>query len=618
MCGISGYFSPEGLKFENKLQKMLDIMHHRGPDFQDFKILEHCGFAHNRLSLLDLTNAGNQPFFDADNLLVFNGEIYNFLELKNQLPAINYTSTSDTAVLFHALKTWGIEKTLQKIKGMFAFAWYNNTTKKMILARDRYGIKPLFYGYNTDKSIWFSSEIKALLPVINTEVNHFKILFSTFGNLEREQKNTAWKNIFHIEPGTYLEINTNSSKINRYYSIFDTIDKNLYDAYNKMNSDEIVSEFNNLLNKSIISMNIADAPLGAFVSGGIDSNLIALYSKNHNPTIKLFTANILGKHSEYKDTLALAQSLNANLYDYKFHKDDILRDWVDVTWHYESPLVVHFNAIPFSNVAKLTREHNVKAVLTGEAADELFLGYPNLLQNNYIKAINFPYKVLDTFYSKTPIINKFLSKQKNASEMFNFLLNSSGSYNSASIIEQKDKYSFVPKSDLHLYMHTPRMFSDHLLSLLWRNDRMGMKYSIESRFPYLDENIVAFAMNLPVKFKIGKTLAINNIKHPFLIDKHIVRKLAENKLPSQLVKKPKKGFPITGLRNVSVQPDYFYNSYVSNIFNLTNNEIRLMFATEDSYVIAKLVALEIWGNLFIENIKKTKIIEKLNRFVKII
>jgi asparagine synthase (glutamine-hydrolysing) len=147
------------------------------------------------------------------------------------------------------------------------------------------------------------------------------------------------------------------------------------------------------------------------------------------------------------------------------------------------------------------------------------------------------------------------------------------------------------------------MMHEHIVSLLWRNDRMGMAHSIESRFPFLDEDIISFSMNLPIKFKIGRTLSFYNYKHPFLVDKYIVRKLAEKTLPKSLAYKPKNGFPVEGLRSVKVKPFFFNNGTVTNIMQLSQQQINYMCTNSDSYLIAILAAVEIWAKLFIE--KKT-------------
>lgn len=620
MCGISGFINQNKEKVnEQNLDQMLQIQNHRGPDYQGKLYLGSVGFAHNRLSLLDLSNAGNQPFENDNYVLVFNGEIYNFQELKKELLAVTYASTSDTAVLFQALIEWGVAKTVKKLKGMFAFSWYNKTTQEMYLVRDRLGIKPLFYGFDNHKTLWFASEIKAILAVVETTPNPVKVLYSSLGVLERSRKNTAWDAIKQVEPGNYIYINNKNLEEVKYYTVFDTVNEITYNRLNQSSVKDVLSEFENLFDQSVKSMCISDAPLGAFVSGGIDSSIIAQYAVKNNANLKLFTANVIGKHSEFEDAKDLAKSLNKDLFDYSYQKEMALRDWVKVTWHYESPLVVHFNAIPFSNVAKLAFDHQVKAVLTGEGSDELFLGYSGLITKRYSNILNLPYTILDKIYNKIPKLKSFLTNTGGSQDLLTVYKKSAENFTNEIFYNQgKSVYDFVPKNKKDEHLQTAIMLHEHLVSLLWRNDRMGMIHSIESRFPFLDEDIIAFAMNLPTKFKIGKTFKFHNYKHPFLMDKYLVRKLAENKLPPNLVNKVKKGFPIDGLRNIKVDPIFFHNGTILQILQLTQDQLKYMCVTTPNYLTSILAAVEIWAKLFIEKKSIDEVDLLVQKYCKII
>lgn len=603
MCGISGFINYSNQTIELKhLKKMLSIQHHRGPDFQGIYYKGFVGFAHNRLSLLDLSNQGNQPFEDNEFVLVYNGEIYNYLEIKRQLPPFDYQSSSDTAVLFHALKVWGIDKTLSKIHGMFAFSWYNKTTKELLLARDRIGIKPLYYGVDNYKNYWFSSEVKTILAVTDFKPNAFKVLFSSLGSLEKSRYETAWDNIHHVKPGTYITINEKGIAEKTYYTLASTIDEKEYTRLDNMSFSDVVAELDYLFDSSVKKMIASDAPMGAFVSGGIDSSLIALYGAKHQPDFKLFTANVVGQYSEVEDAKLLAKSLNKELFDYSFEKDMAIRDWAKATWHYESPIVVHFNAIPFSNVSQLANEHNVKAVLTGEGADELFLGYPKLLTRKYDNFIKSPYTFLNSIYSKVPKLLPYINKTGGSQDILALFEQASNNFTRQIIRDETiNNYSFLSEKKKQEQYLTKQMLNEQIVSLLHRNDRMGMMHSIESRFPFLDEEIIAFAMNLPTKFKIRNTSKFYNYKHPFLLDKSIVRKLADNKLPVQLTRKRKSGFPSYALRNANVKPEFFKNGHVSDIMQLDSKQIKYISSNFNNYNTALLASVEIWCKLFLEN-----------------
>lgn len=612
MCGISGFFNPNALTIsETQLDQLAQPQVHRGPDYLGKYYNQYVGFAHNRLSLLDLSANGNQPFEDENFVLVFNGEIYNYLQIKAELPPKAYTSTSDTAVLFHALATWGIDKTVKKIKGMFAFSWFNKNTQELYLVRDRLGIKPLFYTIDSQQTLWFASEVKAILQTVSVEANPFKVLFSSLGNLERSRYATAWDAINQVEPGTYIRYSNGKLDISAYYSILETVDQTTYSRLTKSSLNDVLHEFEHLIDYSVKSMSVSDAAMGSFVSGGIDSSLISHYAVQHNADLKLFTANVLGKHSEFEDAQLLAKTLNKNLYDYKFEKEMALRDWVKVTWHYESPIVVHFNAIPFSNVAQLTREHQVKAVLTGEGSDELFLGYPKLLTKRYERFIKLPYSILDFFYSKVPKLNQYITNTGGSQDLMGVFQKGAQNFSNQLFLDEvKKTYDFVPLKKRGEHLETAKMLHEHLVSLLWRNDRMGMMYSVESRFPFLDEDVIAFGMNLPTQFKIGRTAKLHNIKHPFLVDKFIVRKLAEKNLPNALVYKQKNGFPLHGLRDMIVQPEFFDQSTIAEVMQLTQAQIRYMCTHEWNYLTSILAAVEIWCKLFVER-KSIEAVEAL-------
>ncbi len=602
MCGISGFFNIKGddLPYE-ALTKMLKIQHHRGPDFQGIYYNNYIGLAHNRLSLLDLSSTGNQPFQDDNYVLIYNGEIYNYKELKQELNYLTHTSSSDTAVLFQALKHWGVNKTVQKIKGMFAFSWYDKKEKELYLVRDRLGIKPMFYGWDSLQTLWFSSELKAISSILKCTPNPIKVLYSSLGVLERSRKETAWNEINHVTPGTYLKIDKSGLNEITYYTVFDTINENEYNRLNQSKTEKVLDEFEFLFKKSTKTMCVSDAPMGAFVSGGIDSSLISYYASENSPNIKLFTANVIGKYSEYIDAKLLASTLNKPLFDYKFEKEMVLRDWVNVTWYYESPVVVHLNAIPFSGVSMLAKEHKVKAVLTGEGADELFFGYSYLLAKRYDKFLKLPYYILNVLYSLIPPLKSYISKTGGSEDLVNVFHRASHNFSNEITFKTHHKaYDFLTFKDREEHLLTSKMLQDHIVSLLWRNDRIGMMHSIESRFPFLDEGLISFAMNLPSKYKIGNSWKIHDYKHPFLVDKFIVRKLAQSKLPKSLVNKKKNGFPMHGLRDILIHSEFFRNGFVSNIFQINQIQIEHMCSTSNNYITSLLASVEIWAKLFIE------------------
>ena len=615
MCGISGFInSNKKTVDESVLQTLLQVQHHRGPDAAGIYYDSFVGLAHNRLSLLDLTENGNQPFEDAEHVLIYNGEIYNYEELRAMLPPKDYQSSSDTAVLFHALKTWGVDKAIKSLRGMFAFAWYDKKSHNLTLGRDRIGIKPLFYGADTNGTYCFASEIKSILAVIKGQVNPIKVLYSGLGVLEKSRYETAWCNIFQVKPGSYISISQEKVTETIYHDLAWDVDENEFKRLDKLSFGEVLNEFEGLFNSAIKKMLISDAPMGVYVSGGIDSSLIAVRATAYQPDLKLFTANVKGKYSEFADAEFLAECLGKKLYDYPFEKEMALRDWAKVTWHYESPLVIHFNAIPFSNVSQLAYEEKVKAVLTGEGADELFLGYPKLLTRKYDKMIKSPFALLTQVYNTIPKLKSYVFNTGGSQDLLGLFEQAAQNF-TRQTIREKDigAYDFLPEKARQEQYLTAQMMREGIISLLWRNDRMGMINSIEARFPFLDEKITAFAMNLPVKFKIGRTKRFHNYKHPFLIDKYIVRKLAEKNLPHRLTYKKKNGFPSYGLRHTAIKPEFFKNGFLAEMMQLNDKQVEYMCGNFTSYNIALLGSVEVWAKLFLGNETIEQVSESINR-----
>lgn len=620
MCGIAGIYNLNGGHVaKNDLLKFGATITHRGPDNFGFFISQNLGMAHNRLSLLDLSDTANQPFQNDDYVLIYNGEIYNFRSLRKRLEVekgIVFKTTSDTEVLFYLLIENGVEAALKQIKGMFAFAFYDKRRDGLWLSRDRLGIKPLYYTVKNGTFYW-ASEMKTLVNNLGLKLNPVRGLFSLNGLGEKSKSKTLFDELFSVEPGTYLRLKTTEElKIFNFYNPSDDFDLGYYKELEKLDKPAIVSEFGRLFDKSVEQMLMSDAPTGAFVSGGVDSSLIAAVAKSKNPDLQLFTANVVGSLSEFDDAKLVSNHLNAKLFDYKFEPEMFLRDWVEFTYHYESPIVVHTNAVPFGNVAKLARERGVKAVLTGEGADELFLGYPKLLSQRYHKYALLPFTFLKKIYQAVPGLSEYLFPRADNS-VLNFAGNLVSHFEAQQLVRNPEKLDFLAGRERNEQEMTLRLLNEHLVTLLHRNDRMGMMASIEARFPFLDEEIVKFGINLPAKFKIGKSRRFYNYKHPFLVDKWIVRKLAEKHLPKQIVYKKKFGFGMLGHKFMHVKSDFFRGGWVSESYGLDLKTIDYLTETQNPYFIAKLVSVEIFGRIFEGKENFDRISADVNKFVRL-
>lgn len=579
------------------------IQHHRGPDSTGFAEYPNVLLAHNRLSLIDLHERSNQPFTSDRYCLIYNGEIYNFKELKEELSRdyqISFRGTSDTEVLFYALKHWGVKNTLGRIQGMFAFAFYDQQTKVIVIARDKIGIKPLFY-FENNGLMYFASELKALTSVHpNLQLNKPRLMQAAMGALETSRRFTGFEGIKQLEPGHYLHFAVDSkitATPEKYFQTADWIDESEWNRLNRMSAQEVDLEFEELLARSVKSILIADAGMGAFVSGGIDSSLIAAMGHKVR-NISLYSSNVMGRFSEIEDAKLLAKHINGEIHVNNFDPHFFIRDWVKTTWFYDSPIVVHPSAVPFQNIASLTRLNGDKAVITGEGSDELFLGYPRLLTKRYDGLIQFPHNFINIIYKRIPGLTRYLNLNK--SDYFGETGKMSFNYE-RKVKEKRYRgcFSFLKgTNDIEAQLLSPSMVDNGLHSLLWRNDRMGMMHSIESRFPFLDDEVMKFGINLPVKFKIGRSARFHNWKHPFLIDKAIVRRLGAKYLPDRLVNKKKDGFPMYGQMYMKVDEGFFRNGFWQQQMEMTDEAISYMYQHVEPYLLAKLASVEIWGRLF--------------------
>jgi asparagine synthase (glutamine-hydrolysing) len=392
MCGIAGMVSFTGQIERSLLQQMSDIMSHRGPDGDGIWTSsdKRIGFSHRRLSIIDLSINANQPMHDRDGrgTIVFNGEIYNSAELRKELcqeGAVFLTDHSDTETLLLGYLTWGGEKLFKKLNGMFAFAIYDRKFQKLILARDRVGIKPLYF-YESGDGMVFASEIKALLlyPEINPELD--KESFFHYLSLRAiPSPRTLFKGIEKISPGGFIEIDINERKISRRSYWDPLIDSDRMHRTFKEAEDRLEE----LLYSSGRYRMISDVPVGIFLSGGIDSSYLLKIVSENRSGLSSFTVSYPG-HEEYnEDKIAseIAKEAGTLHHDVKISEDAYAEALSEVTYYQDEPIAapVCTSVFYLSRAAKMA---NIPVILTGEGADELFIGYKKWLSVRNMQRIN--------------------------------------------------------------------------------------------------------------------------------------------------------------------------------------------------------------------------------------
>lgn len=602
MCGIAGIIrSDGGVVEEGALRAMAASMSHRGPDASGIWIGEGLGFAHTRLSLFDLSDAANQPWTGEGDSLVFNGEIYNFVDLRRALEVEGcvFHTSSDTEVLFTCIQTWGIEGALDRIRGMFAFAFHDASSATTYLCRDRYGIKPLHYVVS-DEGIMFASEVKAMMVISPPEVDELLALMSLRTLGDKFQTRTLFRGVRQVAPGSVVEIRDGRTVSVRDYSpLLDVVDEQRYRDLDERSFDGVCAELGSLLEGAIDRMAVCDAKLGVFLSGGVDSSLIAaVAAAQGHGSFRAFTSDVRGPSSERSQADEVARSLGIPLHASLFEAQDWASDWVRATWHLETPVITNPSTVPFARVALLAHNHGYKAVLTGEGSDELFLGYPRLASGGVERLAGAPVAALRRLYRRVPgLVDAVLNERD--SNSYDFLRGIAGGFEDADLADAaKERYGFLDPRQAGLQAASVVMVQTSLQALLQRNDRMGMSASIESRFPFLDEEVVAFALNLPARWKLRRSRAVHDPKHPFVIDKAPIRAIAESRLDPEVASRRKNGFPTPGLRAVAVRPGAFADSWSAEAFGAGRSFDRQIAQWRQPYDVAKLMSVEIFGRLF--------------------
>ncbi len=547
MCGIAGSINIT-LK-----ENVLNFIKHRGPDSQGL-IEKQVGdnkvfLGHTRLSILDLTEAGSQPMLTdcGKYAIVFNGEIYNHLELRKKLTNISFKGHSDTETILYYIREFGI-KSVNDFNGIFSFGFLDIEKEKLYLVKDHFGVKPLYYNI-TGNTLVFSSELKVLLKSgVKKEID-LASLDNILTLRYNPAPNTIFKNIFKLSAASYLEydLKTHQYKIETYR-------KEAYTINNKITINEAVDEYSKLFENAVKRQLLADVPLGLFLSGGLDSAFIGkVMSQNLNYPIKTFTVGFMGKgnFNELEDAQTTANLLGSDHTADFLTQDQYLEYFRQSFYHTEEPIAEP--TIPALYHLSKMASKSVKVVLSGQGADEPMAGYKRyygeVLMSKYATLLNLlPYKITKQFFKSNETFQRgvYSAQFKNEEDRFMAIytlfsdeLKSKIYKNDLLAIISIKKEKFFSKfyeevrgesDSLNrlLYIDTRTMLPDNLLLF---NDKTTMAHSIENRVPFLDKDLVAFVETLPSHFKLnGK------------IHKYVERKAAENFLPSEVMNRKKRAF----------------------------------------------------------------------------
>ena len=615
MCGVFGVwkYQDSGRPDLDRLSEAARLMDHRGPDHQGVYADGRVGLAHTRLSLVDLHARSNQPFWEPthQHCLVYNGEIYNFRELRDLVrrPDLAFETTGDTEVLLHSLVHLGVEETLKRVEGMFAFAWYDSVACRLVLARDRFGMKPLFFHDGADALV-FASEIRALRPWVPFTPDPFTIAAFLQGAGPPTQGFTHFRGIRILPPGTVMTLEVNARpQVRRFFSLTQFRDLDEARRLERMPTARVLDLVDETLCRSVETQLEADVPVGAFCSGGVDSSVVmAIAARRHN-NLAVFHANVVGRHSELDAATRLAEHLKLHLLAVDVRDSDFIDQLPMVTRHFGHPIGYRWDSIPLYMVSHLVARHGVRAVISGEGSDELFLGYRSLMPRLSLAMLKPPLYLVRNLVKRliqgrdaewlTPVPPRDLGPGL----LSRFEIE----------IENAERESLGrPKDHLSL-----RMTAYHLRTLLHRNDSLGMSASIECRFPFLDSGLARLAVNLPYQHKIRYSSRIGDLDHPFVGDKWAIRQVAARYLPSDLSARPKRPFPTDAFSRMRIPEAFLMSSFVADLLELSKREIAFLAEQAEQALLLRLLHLDVWARVCLNDEAPAETVRRLRKHVTI-
>lgn len=569
MCGIVGYIDFKQNSDREVIKNMTNAIQYRGPDDEGYFFYNdlnlNIAFGHRRLSIIDLTQLGHQPMNFKDLTIVFNGEIYNYLEIRNDLINVynrTFTSNSDTEVVLQAFDQWGVD-CVKNFNGMFAFAIHNKKNNEVILFRDRAGVKPLYY-YNFQGLFIFGSELKSFHKHPNFKKSISKYALSQYlqyGYVPAPY--SIFENTSKVNPGEYIIINLYNQEIKQffYWSVFDCYNQPKISS----SEDEVTTKLENLLRSACSYRLVSDVTVGLFLSGGYDSSCVAaLIQKDNASKINTFTIGFENKkYNEAGFAKDIANYLGTRHHEYYCTEKDAKNIIPELPFIFDEPFG-DSSAIPTILVSKFAK-NDIKVVLSADAGDEIFGGYNKY--NTINKYFNFFNKIprsgkniLPTIMDKTRVVN-FIEKIKinnsvNKYDAVTEILrnNLSGTEINKNIIKRisNKKLKLLCKFDVNFKSNFLDFESDNSNTLseiekvfavdyktylsddiLVKVDRATMSQSIEGREPFLDYRIIEYVARLPINFKINQNE-----------NKYILKKITNKYIPEKFLNRPKKGFTV--------------------------------------------------------------------------
>ena len=597
MCGIAGYIDFSKRLEINNLNNILNLQNLRGPENKQIKkINDNIFLGHNRLKIIDLRDAANQPFTsNSGNLsIVFNGEIYNFSEIKKLLSGYQFKTLSDTEVILASIEIHGIDWFLERANGMFAFAIIDLRKRTISLCRDRFGVKPLYY-YLDKSTLLFASNPKAIYQQNKLDIKINKQALSEYLSYRyvRSPKSFFTK-INQLESGTYLTIEYSNEKLEskktKYYNLpnFNSLEDF------KCEESDLESKVHELIYLSVKRRLVADVKVGSYLSGGVDSSLVAAIAATiQGKNLSTYTVGT-STNNEFKYARKIANIYKTDHHEILYSKDDYFNEWPKLIKEKGGPLGVP-NEVPLSLMTKAL-SNDITVVLSGEGADELFGGYGRIFRLPYHTNDN---EFHDSFFKKYEYMNS--SEQKKLGLEDVGLINSE--------LQNKILNQNIGKQEF-IFNYFQNF---HIEGLLQRLDTSTMRWSIEAREPFLDIDLIDFVyskvpLNYKLKWKEGGKLIVDSeqlnpedYSEIYDTPKYLLKKVSERYLPKEIIYRRKEGFPIE-LQSWNHDLINMFKSlyYDQNIIQLNNENL-------NDFLINKNNSQKIWmlNNIlmFIKDVK---------------
>lgn len=600
MCGIIG------ISIANKtaITKATSCLKHRGPDAQQVCTFTKpaLSLGHARLSILDLSNAANQPFTHGDLTIVFNGEIYNFNKIKQQIvqenPQAKFKTTSDTEVILHAYQLWG-EQALENFNGMFAFAIFNKKTNELFLARDRFGIKPLYFtkpNNETKMPFAFSSEINALTKLLEDTTTFIKQINKTaltefFNYRYTVGENTMLENIHKFLPGHYMKVALPTAKTKRpqiiEYKAWYSLEKQLKKQTPvKLTYKQAQIKLKEKIKNAVKLRMVSDVPVATFLSGGLDSSVISTLAKKHNPKLNTFSIGF-ETTNELEFAKLLAKHIKSKHHILKTNQQTLKTYIPKMITHMDEP-IGDPGFLPILYLSEQVAKKN-KVILSGDGADEILCGYERYKLLKYGK---FLAPIAEFLPSTNNIIARLKNMhQKDDANAFFEIIRAfeETELKKLNIPSLKIKFADLPN---HSTINKAMVFDIHTLmpnDFFMKSDKMSSAFGLEQRVPFMDHNVVEFAFSLPDTYKLK-----------LLREKAILKDAFKHKIPPQITKRQKHGF------NVPID-HWFANELGEELRTMLNKSTHKLYNTE--YV------LELLHDIKQEDVTDKKSHSIANRFI---